>query len=1628
MFFMQRQLFYLKDLLRPKQIKFSAGSSFNSLIITRLAPLNSSKRVSFFKGFFKKGPVKRRLTKSGHRPANVYPSIVGPLLYSYPLKRISETTTMFAQSDAWLLHKLTSKRFILGQRLGLKGFTAFKYIAKSQPFTNAERAAAKEDFATYTSAIKDIQGLTFPVYWRSYNARRIELNINSVLFSSPEAPYSSIDSLLTSEDSQVTKLNDTNDAPKKVPKVKKRVSRKTKTIPEVLIESGASSLLFEVPQTVQSVAPQETQENQVNQENNARVETPASESSSLATQRPVTLTTQRTVPSTLTTAKSNQVDKDLQDQKDLEDLAVAVANGEWADSEPNWAEPPSSQSPLEPEILDGTSSSSSDVETEDIKVPPARLKVPPSIKGATYVVGSWKELDGLSKIAHNMPLGDYSFVLLAHQTEEILVNLVKGEYYPVDQYDRADKEGVKHFKLPANSLTIPEIKRYYLCFMVIQFKEIIKMSQPLMYLLEAGVSIKRRCGASLKEGESPLPVGIFVETYASIIITCWLASSRKDRKLILIGNKPDDVQYYNLTDSLPNYKLVTKTEAFRAVLDWERSLFGGFIPQEFGTKPFIDAAFYNLSIRCAMTQEAFTNTMEPMGLAFRNGFLLLIADKKEVQLVPYTADFYSGDLILDTDYTPPRFDPDGNIILNDATMNFLKVLTRGQKYRLNAIRAFLRGLVTAPVEGTFWQCGLYIWGPGGTGKTTFEKIAEYFLNKADEMAEFSRSQNQFTSYQLFLKYLCLVSDMSILTESQSEVLRRILGRDKMSLEIKHVQGITHFTPYCQLLVVSNRPPEAFDVFRDDPAYLQKLIPIKLDKFDVIPAELQKGDFNQKIVGLMSDLANWVIYTPHELLTFLSRGIRFQRELAGQTVATGLEQFLSEVMCWSPPPPIQTGKRVIKNAQAFTSIQKIMTKFKEYTDITGDDATRKRFQNTEFKTLADNIAKTLPNFGVNSPYTKGSIAQGMRVQGFYGLVFKKVAGPIGSNDIKDSKGKAKSIPPQDVRLILPDGCVELSLKNAAPAGLLPPPFKCGDGISWYKGEPYDFDELQINILAQQKIAMMTALNSGDDQEAASLLIEDLHGLGLEESQRQLEDGNFDSEEEEDHTGVETEKYALIYDSEDEEPTPALKEIPKSGKLSQADLALPNPHGLIPFGKYEGHPYEAGAYPKYPAFKIIQEIREGRGPTELDAPNKWTQEQLDSLNVLSPNPIPYGLKDILLSFINNPCFELPEGEFMYDPQIYCDFAPQGKSMVKALLGITPVFAEIVHDIFPRAEQQKMSKVTFQRVKLDNQRKLAKRLIELNKKSLPSKGTLYFDTSRKFGPLVPDYFQRSEAPRVSTEGTTLHSMKKDLLIENLKEWTKQDTRIRVMEVDMSAAHTRVGASLIKGEDNPLRDALIKPTFWWDLVDETEPRVLEQTGVVWERKETRGILKQGTYTGFNGGNPTSKDNVHDNVAKNGKRLLDLDPDIETNEDVLNSKIFESAKIALSDQELFKVIASLGKQCTVPVPYMATPENAHQTFTLDKVRPYTYDSPHKGISRVFQSFEVIMLAVLTRSCLKNGLLPISLDHDGALIMSTNKGTTIEEIQNILSEEMLPYAEYFKLVQMPIEVKREIKEGEHKPY
>jgi len=393
-----------------------------------------------------------------------------------------------------------------------------------------------------------------------------------------------------------------------------------------------------------------------------------------------------------------------------------------------------------------------------------------------------------------------------------------------------------------------------------------------------------------------------------------------------------------------------------------------------------------------------------------------------------------GGNVLDIDYTRAQIsDSPPLILVNKETETFLRVIGNDDFYILNVLRGFLRICLTAREEGRYWQSGVWVYGPPATSKSVWAELLKKIIDP-DQIAEFSRTQNQFTANQLVNKKLLIVSDLVYLGKQHVDVIKRILGRDTITMEKKFDPTIGVIEPSCQVLIISNEAPTQMPLIAGDQAILDKLIVVEYPPESKIPQNLQTPELARLIVPYLVDIVNWALSCPKAVLRNHIRALEYNRYRSqtrlGLNVLNGLEGFLQACFWYKPG--------------AFTPINDIRTILEKYIETTGDDsltASKKESPNTQ---LAAKIQTCFGDkFGVSIIYQRLTRA-GYRPYGFPDII---------ARDPKDPT------PPSGAHAFQP-----LTLSETMT---LLDPFHAVKPIEWLSLETTSFQNYQAMILEHRK---------------------------------------------------------------------------------------------------------------------------------------------------------------------------------------------------------------------------------------------------------------------------------------------------------------------------------------------------------------------------------------------------------------------------------------------------------------------------------------------------------------------------------------------------------------------------------
>ena len=166
------------------------------------------------------------------------------------------------------------------------------------------------------------------------------------------------------------------------------------------------------------------------------------------------------------------------------------------------------------------------------------------------------------------------------------------------------------------------------------------------------------------------------------------------------------------------------------------------------------------------------------------------------------------------------------------------------------------------------------------------------------------------------------------------------------------------------------------------------------------------------------------------------------------------------------------------------------------------------------------------------------------------------------------------------------------------------------------------------------------------------------------------------------------------------------------------------------------------------------------------------------------------------------------------------------------------------------------------------------------------------------------------------------------------------------MSACHSRVAVSLLPA-GSMLEQALDSSSFWRNNVENFLPMYLMKDIQI-TNDQLKKILKVFLYTSLNGGNPGSHDRLIDNLTDNARNLI-------PKKKLTSSDLYLQTKAIAESFQLLQEVKNFNKSC-----FMNGCKYSY-TYTVDRVNPYRNHASYKGISRVLQGFEVVLLSCLTK-------------------------------------------------------------------
>ena len=202
----------------------------------------------------------------------------------------------------------------------------------------------------------------------------------------------------------------------------------------------------------------------------------------------------------------------------------------------------------------------------------------------------------------------------------------------------------------------------------------------------------------------------------------------------------------------------------------------------------------------------------------------------------------------------------------EPIQEWLLTMCGGDRSLVQLMRAYLLGIVTSRTD---WQKFIELIGPGGTGKSTFTRVAKALVGEENVHTTtlHKLEKSKFEPASIFGKRLVVVND-SERYAGNVDKLKNLTGQDSLPYEVKFKQSKGGFDPCAMVIVSTNEVIQSTDYTS---GLGRRRISIPMD--NQISGTQQKnliehknGQLHGEFVPYIPGLLNWVLEMDEESAT------------------------------------------------------------------------------------------------------------------------------------------------------------------------------------------------------------------------------------------------------------------------------------------------------------------------------------------------------------------------------------------------------------------------------------------------------------------------------------------------------------------------------------------------------------------------------------------------------------------------------------------------------------------------------------------------------------------------------------------------------------------------------------------
>lgn len=311
------------------------------------------------------------------------------------------------------------------------------------------------------------------------------------------------------------------------------------------------------------------------------------------------------------------------------------------------------------------------------------------------------------------------------------------------------------------------------------------------------------------------------------------------------------------------------------------------------------------------------------------------------------------------------------VIVNTPMADFLKHICSNNSKTLAVLRACLYLILT---NNLTYQVALYVYGPGGTGKSTFTNMLIHLLGPSASITTSLRSlQSRFGVSPLRDKLLLIISELPLYLGVEPQILKNIIGGDILALEEKY-KNPTQILPNVFLIITSNALWNLKNIstgmarrFIYFPFFNKPKEKI-LDLFSLSQDHKAKGI----LVKYLPAFVNWILNCPNHFLELLHQG----GEQATSLINPDSLVITNPIKAWVLERLVQDSKSLVKIGNNGSGLDTLYGNYVSWCKNFSGDVGEVKF--TQFSPLLLSVLSSMDWTVEKKRITTGFIIKGVRL--------------------------------------------------------------------------------------------------------------------------------------------------------------------------------------------------------------------------------------------------------------------------------------------------------------------------------------------------------------------------------------------------------------------------------------------------------------------------------------------------------------------------------------------------------------------------------------------------------------------------------------------------------------------------